>query len=159
MNIDIVCVGNIKEKYFTDAIKEYQKRLGSYANVNIIEVDEYKLPNKNSQSKVEEGMDREADVILSKINERAYVIPLCIEGKQMDSAKFAEKIEKITVDGYSDICFIIGGSNGLHNKVKLRGQLKLSFSKMTFPHQLMRVVLLEQIYRSFRILRNEPYHK
>lgn len=159
MNIDVVCVGNIKEKYFTDAIKEYQKRLGSYANFNIIEVDEYKLPNKYSQAQVEEGMEKEADAILSKINDRACVIPLCIEGKQMDSENFAEKIEKITVDGYSDICFIIGGSNGLHNKVKTKGQLKLSFSKMTFPHQLMRVVLVEQIYRAFRILRNEPYHK
>ena len=159
MNIDIICVGNIKEKYFTDAIKEYKKRLTPYVNIEIIEVDEYKLPNKHSDSQILEGMEKEADQILSKIKERAYVVPLCIEGKQIGSEEFADKIEKVTIEGYSDIAFIIGGSYGLHQKIKSKGQMKLSFSKMTFPHQLMRVVLMEQIYRAFRILRNEPYHK
>lgn len=159
MNIDMICVGNIKEKYFTYAIKEYQKRLNPYVNLNIIEVDEYKLPNKHSENQALEGMEKEADAILSKIKDRAYIVPLCIEGKQLSSEEFAENIEKITVDGYSDISFIIGGSYGLHQKIKSKGQMKLSFSKMTFPHQLMRVVLIEQIYRAFRILKNEPYHK
>lgn len=159
MNIDIICVGNIKEKYFIDAIKEYTKRLKPYVNIEIIEVSEYKLPNKHSSFQITEGMEKEADQIISKIKERAYIIPLCVEGKQLSSEDFADKIEKITIDGYSDICFIIGGSYGLHQKVKSKGQLKLSFSKMTFPHQLMRVILVEQIYRAFRILKNEPYHK
>lgn len=159
MNIDIICVGNIKEKYFTDAIKEYSKRLKSYVNIEIIEVGEHKLPNKHSSSQIIEGMEKEADQILSKIKDRAYVVPLCVEGKQLSSEDFADKIEKITIDGYSDICFIIGGSYGLHQKVKSKGKFRLSFSKMTFPHQLMRVVLVEQIYRAFRILKNEPYHK
>lgn len=159
MNIDIICVGNIKEKYFLDAISEYKKRLKPYVNIQIIEVDEYKLPNKHSQNQIDEGMQKEAENLLSKIKQKSYIIPLCIEGKQMDSEEFADKIEKITVDGYSDICFIIGGSNGLDNSIKLKADFKLSFSKMTFPHQLMRVVLMEQIYRAFRILRNEPYHK
>lgn len=159
MNIDIICIGNIKEKYFTDAIKEYLKRLSAYANVNVIELDEYKLPAKSSEQNIIEGMDKEGQAILAKIAERAYVIPLCIEGKQLDSEAFAQKIEDITLEGYSDIAFIIGGSNGLSPAVKLKGNYKLSFSKMTFPHQLMRVVLLEQVYRAFRILRGEPYHK
>lgn len=159
MNIDIISVGNIKEKYFQDAIKEYTKRLNPYVNIQIIEVEEYKLSNKHSQAQIQEGMDREADQILSKIKDRAYIVPLCIEGKQLSSEDFADKIERITIDGYSDICFIIGGSYGLHQKVKSKGQMKFSFSKMTFPHQLMRVVLVEQIYRAFRILKNEPYHK
>lgn len=159
MNIDIISVGNIKEKYFTDAIKEYSKRMTSYINLSIIEINEHRLPNNPSDSQILEGMEKEAEAIISKIRDRAYIIALCIEGKQASSENFAKKIQNLTIEGYSDICFIIGGSYGLSDKIKRKSQLKLSFSKMTFPHQLMRVVLIEQIYRAFRIIRNEPYHK
>lgn len=159
MNIDIISVGNIKEKYFTDAIKEYLKRMTSYINLSIIEINEHRLPNNPSDSQILEGMEKEAEAIISKIRDRAYIIALCIEGKQASSENFAKKIQNLTIEGYSDICFIIGGSYGLSDKIKRKSQLKLSFSKMTFPHQLMRVVLIEQIYRAFRIIRNEPYHK
>lgn len=159
MNIDIISVGNIKEKYFTDAIKEYSKRMTSYINLSIIEINEHRLPNNPSDSQILEGMEKETEAIISKIRDRAYIIALCIEGKQASSENFAKKIQNLTVEGYSDICFIIGGSYGLSDKIKRKSQLKLSFSKMTFPHQLMRVVLIEQIYRAFRIIRNEPYHK
>lgn len=159
MNIDIISVGNIKEKYFTDAIREYSKRMTNYANLNIIEIDEYKLPNNPSKAQVLEAIEKEANTIISRIRDRAYIVALCIEGKQASSENFSKKIQKLAVEGYSDICFIIGGSYGLSDKIKQKSQLKLSFSKMTFPHQLMRVVLIEQIYRAFRIIRNEPYHK
>lgn len=159
MNIDIISIGSIKEKYFTDAIKEYSKRLKTYVNLNIIEVPEHKLPNNASAAQIEEGMEKEAENIISKLNESAYIISLCIEGKEFSSEKLAGAIENLAVDGYSNISFIIGGSHGLSNKIKDMSNLKLSFSRMTFPHQLMRVILIEQIYRSFRIIKNEPYHK
>ena len=158
MNIDIISIGSIKEKYFTDAIKEYSKRLKTYVKLNIIEVPEHKLPNNASAAQIEEGMEKEAENIISKLNERDYIISLCIEGKELSSEKLAGTIENLGVDGYSNISFIIGGSHGLSNKIKDMSNLKLSFSRMTFPHQLMRVILLEQIYRSFRIIKNEPYH-
>lgn len=159
MNIDIITIGDIKEKYLRDAIKEYEKRIRPYSNINIIELSEEKTSNNPSHADIEAAMDKEGQRILDKIGPRVYVIALCIEGKQLASEELANKIENLTVDGYSDIAFIIGGSNGLSNEVKLRSDYKLSFSKMTFPHQLMRVVLLEQIYRSFKIIRGEPYHK
>lgn len=159
MNIDIIAVGGIKEKYFVDAIKEYMKRLKPYASINIIEINEYKLPNNPSDQEILKGMEKEMEDILSKVRERSYIISLVVEGKQMTSESFAQKIEDLTIDGYSDISFIIGGSHGMDFRLKNKSDLKLSFSKMTFPHQMMRVVLLEQIYRSFKILRNEPYHK
>lgn len=159
MNIDIICIGDIKEKYFKDAIKEYEKRIRPYSNLNIYELNEAKLSNNPSDKDIIQAMDKEAEAIIQKINPRSYVIPLCIEGKQLDSEDFSKKIEDITIEGYSDITFIIGGSNGLAKAVKTKANHKLSFSKMTFPHQLMRVILLEQIYRAFRIMKNEPYHK
>lgn len=159
MNIDIICVGSIKEKYFIDAIKEYEKRLRPYTNINIIEIDEYKLPNNPSQSQIEEALEKEREMIESKIKDRSYIISLAIEGKQLQSESFSQKIEDITIEGYSNITFLIGSSYGMSNNLKSITNMKLSFSKMTFPHQLMRVVLMEQIYRAFRILRNEPYHK
>lgn len=159
MNIDIICVGSIKEKYFIDAIKEYEKRLRPYTNINIIEIDEYKLPNNPSQSQIEEALEKEREMIESKIKDRSYIISLAIEGKQLQSESFSQKIEDITIEGYSNITFLIGSSYGMSNNLKSIANMKLSFSKMTFPHQLMRVVLMEQIYRAFRILRNEPYHK
>lgn len=159
MNIDIIAVGGIKEKYYTDAIKEYSKRLSAYVNLNIIEINEYRLSNSPSDQEIIKGMDKEMEDIESKIREKSYIICLAIEGKQKTSEEFAKTIDDLGIDGYSDITFIIGGSYGLSKALKKRANLKLSFSKMTFPHQLMRVVLLEQIYRAFRINRNEPYHK
>lgn len=159
MNIDILAIGDIKEKYFKDAIKEYSKRLSAYASINITELSEERLSNNPSDAEISQAMEKEGQRILDKINPRAYVIALCIEGKQHSSEDLSSKIQEITVDGYSDIAFIIGGSNGLSPKVKQNAHHKLSFSKMTFPHQLMRVILLEQIYRGFKIMRGEKYHK
>lgn len=159
MNIDIICVGNIKEKYYIDAIKEYSKRLISYTDINIIEVDEYKLPNNPSNAQINDGLEKEREIIESKIKDRSYIIALAIEGKQISSEDLSKKIQDITIEGYSNITFLIGSSYGMSQKLKNRANLKLSFSKMTFPHQLIRVVLTEQIYRAFKIMRNEPYHK
>lgn len=159
MNINIIAIGDIKEKYLRDAIKEYEKRLKAYANVNVVELAEERLSNSPSEAEITQAIDKEGERILEKINPRSFVFALCIEGKQIGSEEFSKKIEDIALDGYGDISFIIGGSNGLSKDVKKRANHKLSFSKMTFPHQLMRVVLLEQVYRAYKISRNEPYHK
>lgn len=159
MNINIISIGSIKEKYFVDAIKEYSKRLRIYINLNINELQEYKLPNNPSNSQILEGLEKEGKNIISQINTKSYIISLCIEGKQKSSEEFSKNIGDLMLEGYSDITFIIGGSYGLSDEVKSRSNMKLSFSKMTYPHQLMRVILLEQIYRAFKIIKNEPYHK
>lgn len=159
MNVNIIAVGSIKEKFFKDAIKEYEKRLSSYANINLIEIDEYKLSGNPSNKEILEGLEKEGDRILEKIPEKSFLVSLCIEGRSLSSKDLSENIGDIMLEGYSNISFVIGGSFGLSQRVKKASKLKLSFSKMTFPHQLMRVVLLEQIYRAFKIMRNEPYHK
>lgn len=159
MNINIITIGTIKEKYFTDAIKEYTKRLKRYASIKILELPEEKLGQNPSDKNIEQALDKEGDNILSKIGERDYVIVLAIEGKNISSEKLAETIKEKQVEGYNTFTFIIGSSHGLHDKIKKRANYKLSFSKMTFPHQLMRVILLEQVYRAFKINANEPYHK
>lgn len=159
MKITLITVGKIKEKYFTDAIAEYTKRLSRYCKLDIIEVSDEKTPDGASESMENQIKDKEGEKILSKIPDGAYVIVLAIEGKQLDSEELAEKMEKWNVCGVSHLVFIIGGSLGLSKKVLNKADFKLSFSKMTFPHQLMRVILLEQIYRSFRIRNHEPYHK
>ena len=159
MNINIISIGSIKEKYFVDAIKEYSKRLRIYINLNINELQEYKLPNNPSNSQILEGLEKEGKNIISQINTKSYIISLCIEGKQKSSEEFSKNIGDLMLEGYSDITFIIGGSYGLSDEVKSRSNMKLSFSKMTYPHQLMSVILLEQIYRAFKIIKNEPYHK
>lgn len=159
MKITIIAVGKIKEKYFIGAINEYSKRLSRYCKLNIIEVADEKTIENASETEICIIQEKEADRILKNIMEDAYVITLEISGKMLDSVELAEKIKKITIDGKSHICFIIGGSVGLHESVSKKADFKLSFSKMTFPHQLMRVVLLEQVYRTFRINYNEPYHK
>lgn len=159
MKITLITVGKIKEKYFTDAIAEYAKRLSRYCKLEMIEVADEKTPDGASESLENQIKEKEGDRILAKIPENAYVVALAIEGKQLDSEELADKMEKWNVSGISHIVFIIGGSLGLTPKVLNRADFKLSFSKMTFPHQLMKVVLLEQIYRSFRIRNNEPYHK
>mgnify|MGYP003468523441 CR=1 FL=1 len=159
MKITVITVGKIKEKYFTMAIDEYSKRLSRYIKLDIVEVADEKTPDGASESLENQIKEKEGERILSKISEGAYVVALAIEGKQLSSEELADKMEKWNVNGISHLVFIIGGSLGLTPKVLNRADFKLSFSKMTFPHQLMRVVLLEQIYRSFRIRNNEPYHK
>ena len=159
MKVDIVCVGKIKEKFYVEALGEYSKRLSKYARFEIIEVEDEKTPDKASEALEDQIKAKEAARILPKLKEDALVISLEILGQKMDSVKFADMIEKAGVQGRSHIQFVIGGSLGLHDSVTKRANKHLSFSDMTFPHQLMRVVLAEQIYRAFRIISNEPYHK
>lgn len=150
--IKIICIGKIKESYLNDALKEYLKRLQKYTKVEIIELLDQDYPNINTV------LEKERDLILKKLNIKDYIVTLEIDGKQYDSISFAKKIEEIQIHN-SNITFIIGGSYGLHDDIKNMSQIKLSFSKMTFPHQLFRVMLLEQIYRSYKIINNETYHK
>lgn len=159
MKITLLTVGKIKEKFYQDAISEYSKRLSRYCKLNIIEVPDEKTPDKASETVEEQIKEKEAQRILAKLSEDAYTIVLAIDGKNPDSVQLAEKIQSLGVNGVSHIQFIIGGSLGLHDSVMKKADFKLSFSRMTFPHQLMRVILLEQIYRSYRIICGEPYHK
>lgn len=159
MKITIIGPGKLKEKYLREGIAEFVKRLTPYSKVNIIEVSDEKCPENLSPADMEIVKKREGERILSKIDSNSYIITLELEGKQLSSENLARKIEEITVRGSSHITFIIGGSLGLHDSVREISNFKLCFSKMTFPHQLMKLILMEQIYRSFRILRNEPYHK
>lgn len=159
MKITIVTVGKIKEKYLKDAIAEYSKRLSKYCKLEIIEVADEKTPDNASTVVEEQIRAKEAERILKYVKEDAYVITLEIHGKQLTSEELADKIERLGVQGTSHIMLIIGGSIGLGEEVLKRSDFALSFSKMTFPHQLMRVILLEQIYRSYRIISGEPYHK
>ena len=159
MKITVIAVGKIKEKYFVGAINEYSKRLSRYCKLNVIEVADEKTIENASEAEANIIKEKEAERILKNISDDAYVVTLEIPGKMLDSVELADKIKNVTVSGKSHICFIIGGSMGLHDSVSKRADFKLSFSKMTFPHQLMRVVLLEQIYRAFRINNGEPYHK
>ncbi len=158
MNITIICVGKIKEKFFSDAVNEYLKRLSRFAKIEIIEVRDEKIPDKASLRECEIILEKEGNAILSKIPKNSYVVSLCIEGKELSSPALADKIKYISMEA-SNITFIIGGSLGIAEQVKQKSDFRLSFGKMTLPHQLMRVVLLEQIYRSFKILANESYHK
>lgn len=150
--IKIICLGKIKEKYLIDAINEYSKRLSKYTKLDIIE-----LPDQNYNN-INDILEHERDLILKNIKDKDYIITLEIDGKEYDSVTLANKIDEIFIHN-SNITFIIGGSYGLHNDIKNKSNLKLSFSKMTFPHQLFRVMLLEQIYRTFKINNNETYHK
>ena len=150
--IKIITIGSIKESYLRDAIEEYKKRLSKYTNLEIIECKDEGLVEKEKAMKLEE------EKILKYISEKDYIITLEIEGKELTSEEFAEKLDKIQIEN-SNITFIIGGSYGLSNTIKEKANFKLSFSKMTFPHQLFRVILLEQIYRAFKINHHESYHK
>ena len=149
--IRIICVGKIKEKYFTDAIKEYQKRLSKYTKLEIIEIPDF-------DADINTTLKKESELILKQIKDKSYIITMEIEGNELSSVELSKKIDNI-LNTNSDITFIIGGSYGLSDEVKKISNYKLSFSKMTFPHQLFRVILLEQIYRSYKILNNETYHK
>ena len=158
MKITLITVGKIKEKYLKDAIAEYSKRLSRYCKLEIVEVADEKTPDNASDTVEDAIRDKEGERILKYIKEDAYVITLERAGKMLTSEEMAEKIEKLGVQGTSHITFIIGGSIGLSKVILKRSDYALSFSKMTFPHQLMRVILLEQIYRSYRIINHEPYH-
>ncbi|MDE7203319.1 MAG: 23S rRNA (pseudouridine(1915)-N(3))-methyltransferase RlmH [Lachnospiraceae bacterium] len=159
MNIIFVTVGKIKEKYFRDAIAGYQKRLSKYCKLDIIEVADEKTPDKASEMLEDQVKQKEAERILKNIRENAYCIALTIDGKKRDSVNLAEHIEQLGLLGKSNLVFVIGGSLGLHDSVIQRADEQLSFSDMTFPHQLMRVILIEQIYRCYRIINGHPYHK
>ena len=159
MKITIISVGKIKEKYLKDAISEYSKRLGRYCKLDIVEVQDEKTLDNASEGMERQIRFKEAERIARYIKEDSYVIALAIEGRKLSSEELAEKIGTLGVQGTSHITFIIGGSIGLDESILRRADYLLSFSKMTFPHQLMRVILLEQIYRGYRILANEPYHK
>lgn len=159
MNITVLCVGKIKEQYFSDAVREYGKRLSRYCKLEIIEVADEKTPDGASEAEEVKIRETEGKRLLRHIKPDAYRIALAIDGAMQDSVAFSRTIEHIGVRGYGQIQFLIGGSLGMSPEVLSQADAKLSFSKMTFPHQLMRVILLEQVYRAFRILANEPYHK
>lgn len=159
MNIRIIAVGKIKEKYIQEGIKEYSKRLSKYCSLEIIEVDDEKAPENLSDKEIDIIKQKEGERILSKIPQDSYIISLEIQEKEISSEELSNKLNNLMIEGSSNITFIIGGSLGLSDTVSSKSNFKLSFSKMTFPHQLMRMILLEQIYRSWRIIKNEPYHK
>lgn len=159
MRISIVCVGKIKEKYLKLGIDEFSKRLSKYCKLEVIELDDEKAPENLSDKEMLMIKDKEGKKILSKIKDNAHVIALAIDGKSLSSEELANTIDNLGVRGTSHIVFVIGGSLGLSDEVLIRANYKLSFSKMTFPHQLMRLILLEQIYRAYRINNSEPYHK
>lgn len=159
MNITIISVGKLKEKYLKMGIEEYAKRLSSYAKLEFVEVPDEKAPEALSEAEMELVKRKEAERILAKISDGVHVVALAIDGKMKSSEQMAADIEKLMTYGTSKIAFVIGGSLGLHDDVLKRADEKLSFGKMTLPHQLMKLVLVEQIYRSFRIMKGEPYHK
>ncbi|RLJ91477.1 23S rRNA (pseudouridine(1915)-N(3))-methyltransferase RlmH [Planococcus citreus] len=159
MNISIVTVGKLKEKYLKAGIAEYAKRLGAYAKIAEVEVADEKAPEQLSEADMEIVKKKEGERILAKIPQDAYVIALAIDGKMKTSEQLAKDMESLMTYGRSKVVFVIGGSLGLHDEVLKRADEKLSFSKMTFPHQLMKLILLEQVYRAFRIMKGEPYHK
>lgn len=159
MKITLVTVGKVKEKYLRDAIEEYKKRLSKYCKLEIQEVQDEKTPDAASENQENLIRSKEGERIMKYLRDDAYVITLEIGGKMLDSLEFSKKIENLGIQGKSRIIFVIGGSIGLGQQVLSRSDYALSFSKMTFPHQLMRVILLEQIYRGYRIMAGEPYHK
>ncbi len=159
MNVTVICVGNLKEKYFKDACAEYVKRLGAFCRFRLIEVDEERISDKPARSDIEHTLKKEGERIISKIPKGARVFSLCIEGMLISSGQLAERIASEGLQGVSEIAFIIGGSWGLSDEVKKLSCMRLSMSRMTFPHQLARVMLCEQIYRAFQISCNGKYHK
>ena len=159
LTVNIICIGKIKEKYWTEAISEYSKRLSAFCKLNIIELSEEKTYNNPNDTQIEAILNAEGKRILSKVSDSAYVVAMCIEGKIISSPELADKINDVSLSGKSTVDFIIGGSWGLSADVKRRADFKLSMSRMTFPHQMARVVLCEQIYRAFEINNNGKYHK
>ena len=159
LNVNIICVGKLKEKFLTDAIKEYSKRLSAFCKLNITELDETKLPDRVSDSEIANALKSESEKILSKVGKDAFVIAMCIEGKMMSSEELSKLFDRVSVEGKSRVDIIIGSSFGLSDEVKKRADLRLSVSPMTFPHQLFRVMILEQVYRAFQISTGGKYHK
>lgn len=159
VKITVIAVGKIKEKFYTDAIAEYSKRLSRYCRLEVIQVADEKTPDGASEAQERQIKEKEGSRILAQIKDGAYVIALAVQGTMLSSEQLASKLNKLGIDGQSQIVLIIGGSLGLSDEVLKRADYHLSFSPMTFPHQLMRVILLEQIYRSYRIISGEPYHK
>ncbi len=159
MNIQIICVGKLKEKYWTAACDEYKKRLSIYAKLSVTEVAEEKAPEDASESEARLIKEKEAGRILDHLRGDEFVIALAIEGESWSSEQLADRMDKLATYGKSNVVFVIGGSLGLAESVLMRADVKLSFSRMTFPHQMMRVILLEQVYRAFRIMRGHAYHK
>ena len=158
-SVQLICVGKLKEKFYADACAEYAKRLGAYCKLTVLELPEERLPDRPSQALIDAALDREGDRILSKIPAGSVIIALCVEGNTLSSEELAARMDKWAVQGSSQLTFLIGGSWGLHPKVKRRAALRLSMSPMTFPHHLARVMLLEQIYRAFKINEGSGYHK
>mgnify|MGYP003295020957 FL=1 len=159
MNVQIIALGKLKEKYLTDAVKEYEKRISAFAKFSITELEPERILENPSESEIAAALEAEAEKITAKIPQNSLVIAMCIEGKQLSSEGFAKKINEAGISGKSNVVFVIGSSHGLSERIKKSAALRMSMSEMTFPHQLMRVVLLEQIYRSYRIMMGEPYHK
>jgi 23S rRNA (pseudouridine1915-N3)-methyltransferase len=159
MNISVICIGKLKERYWTEAVQEYGRRLSKYCTLSINELKEEKLPDNASAAEETAVKEAEGRSILKQVRKDAYAVALEIRGKELNSEELSEKIEALGISGKSDLVFVIGGSLGLSEDVLERADFRLSFSKMTFPHQMMRVVLLEQLYRAFKIMRNEVYHK
>lgn len=159
MNVTVICLGKLKESYLRDACAEYTKRLGAFCKINIVELNPVKLPDNPSQAQIDAALDTEAKLITEKIPKGAAILAMCIEGKQYSSEKFSALLENAGVEGGANAVFIIGSSFGLSEKIKQMSKYKLSMSEMTFPHQLARVMLLEQIYRAFQISSGGKYHK
>ena len=159
LEVKLICIGKLKEKYWRDAVQEYAKRLSAYCKFEIVEVKDEKTPDSPSTREKQLVLEKEGERISAKIPQGAAVVSLCVEGKQMTSKRFAELISGYSIRGISKIAFIIGGSFGLDEKIKALSDVRLSFSEMTFPHMLMRVILAEQLYRGFTITEGKTYHK
>jgi 23S rRNA (pseudouridine1915-N3)-methyltransferase len=158
LNVKLITLGTLKEAYLRDAAAEYEKRLGAFCRFELVQLKEERLSDDPSESEIKNALSKESEKILALIPARAYVVAMCVEGKQLTSPELAEKLEEIS-SRTSDVCFIIGSSFGLSDSVKQRADLRLSVSKLTFPHQLMRVILLETVYRAFNIQKGTRYHK
>lgn len=159
LTVNLICIGKLKETYWREACAEYQKRLSAFCRLQIIELGEVRSPDQPSAAQIAQVIEREGELILSKLPGGGAVLPMCIEGKELSSEALSEFLQEVPLQGKSEISFIIGGSFGLSDAVKARGALRLSMSRMTFPHQLARVMLLEQIYRAFQIANHSKYHK
>ena len=159
LNMRIVCVGKLREQFYKDAFNEYSKRLSAYCKFECVELNETKLGSSPSDKEIAAALDKEAVDIERALGKDAYVIAMCVEGKQLKSEDFAQKINSLAVSGRGRICFVIGGSFGISQRIKQRADMRLSMSEMTFPHHLARVMLAEQIYRAFKIIKGSKYHK
>ena len=158
LNVKFITLGTLKEGYLREAAAEYEKRLGGFCRFELVQLKEERLSDQPSENEIKNALDKESAKIFAEIPSRAYVVAMCVEGKQCSSEELAEKLEEISARS-SDICFIIGSSFGLADTVKQRADIRLSVSKLTFPHQLMRVILLEAVYRAFNIQKGTKYHK